>query len=249
MTPLKVSALATESCSVNSTKAKRVGWVSSPAIRTNFTLPTCLKNSRSCSAVVVCGRKGSSTASVRWPWTRGRLFRVDPRRSDVHSYLRVQVAHIDGSPDLINLCWVHIAHEGRLRGHRCCDLQTGWHPTDYWKVELQGKTPSSAFSCMSSETKMKTDSHSGGDLEQEWVAAPHWLSDWALARKVPKVTKPWPPLGFCLQDRETDLAKEVEGFFCLLYACTISPLYSREKERIDFHKQPTSLSKARLSIL
>lgn len=39
--------------------------------------------------------------------------------------------------------------------------------------------------------------------------------------------------------------KEVVAFFCLLYACTISPLYSRKKERIDFHKQPTSLSKAR----
>lgn len=54
MTPFKVRALATESCWTNSTKAKRVGWVSSPAIRTNFTSPTCLKNSSSCSAVVVC---------------------------------------------------------------------------------------------------------------------------------------------------------------------------------------------------
>lgn len=53
MTPLKVRALATESWSANSTKAKRVGCVSSPAIRTNFTSPTCLKYSRSCSAVVV----------------------------------------------------------------------------------------------------------------------------------------------------------------------------------------------------
>lgn len=96
---------------------------------------------------------------------------------------------------------------------------------------------------------MKTDSHSGVDLEQEWVAVPHRVSDWALAWKEPKVTRPWPPLGFSLQDRKIDLVKEVAAFFCLLYACTISPLYSRKKERIDFHKQPTSLSKTRLSIL
>lgn len=64
MTPLKVSALATESCSENSTKAKRVGWVSSPAIRTNFTLPTCLKNSRSWSAVVVCGQEDLRSAEL-----------------------------------------------------------------------------------------------------------------------------------------------------------------------------------------
>lgn len=57
MIPLKVRALTTESCSTNSTKAKRVGWVSSPAIRTNFTSPTCLKNSNSWSAVVVCRKK------------------------------------------------------------------------------------------------------------------------------------------------------------------------------------------------
>lgn len=54
MTPLKVSARETDSWLANSTKAKRVGWVSSPAMRTNFTSPTCLKNSRSCSAAVVC---------------------------------------------------------------------------------------------------------------------------------------------------------------------------------------------------
>lgn len=136
MTPLKVSALATDSCSENSTKAKRVGWVSSPAIRTNFTLPTCLKNSSSCSAVVVCRQKESGTPSTSWPLTWGRCPALIPAEP-TFSYLRVQVADIDGSPDLINLCWVHIAHEGRLRGHRCCDFQTSWHPIHYWKVELQ----------------------------------------------------------------------------------------------------------------
>lgn len=72
MTPLKVSALATESCSENSTKAKRVGCVSSPAIRTNFTLPTWLKNSSSCSAVVVCKQEESGAPPISWAWTRGR---------------------------------------------------------------------------------------------------------------------------------------------------------------------------------
>lgn len=79
MTPLKVSALATESCSMNSTKAKRVGWVSSPAMRTNLTSPTCLKNSSSCSAVVVCGYavEGRRWAAMKpncWigGWVKGR---------------------------------------------------------------------------------------------------------------------------------------------------------------------------------
>lgn len=53
------------------------------------------------------------------------------------SYLRVQVADVDGSPDLIDLCRVHVAHEGRLRGRRRCDFQTGWHPVHDWKVELR----------------------------------------------------------------------------------------------------------------
>lgn len=63
MTPLNVSARATDSWSENSTKAKRVGCVSSPAILTNFTSPTCLKNSRSCSAVVLYRRKTSTTCA------------------------------------------------------------------------------------------------------------------------------------------------------------------------------------------
>lgn len=87
------------------------------------------------------------------------------------------------------------------------------------------------------QDKMNIASHSGVDLEQEWVAVPRRLSDWALVWKVPKVTRPWPPLGFSLQDIKIDSVKEVVGFFCLLYACTISPLYSRKKERIDFNKQ------------
>lgn len=41
------------------------------------------------------------------------------------SHLRVQVADIDGAPDLINLCRIHIPHEGRLRGHRSREVQTG----------------------------------------------------------------------------------------------------------------------------
>lgn len=61
MTPLKVRARVTESWSENSTKAKRVGWVSSPAILTNRTSPTCLKNSSSCSAVVVFRRININT--------------------------------------------------------------------------------------------------------------------------------------------------------------------------------------------
>lgn len=73
ITPLKVNALATESCSMNSTKAKRVGWVSSPAMRTNLTSPTCLKNSSSCSAVVVCGdaAEGQSWAAMGPSWRLG----------------------------------------------------------------------------------------------------------------------------------------------------------------------------------
>lgn len=64
MTPLNVSARATDSWSENSTKAKRVGCVSSPAILTNFTSPTCLKNSRSCSAVVLYRRKTKQVQHV-----------------------------------------------------------------------------------------------------------------------------------------------------------------------------------------
>lgn len=53
ITPLNARARGTEFWSANSTKANRVGCVSSPAIRTNLTSPTCLKNSSSWSAVVV----------------------------------------------------------------------------------------------------------------------------------------------------------------------------------------------------
>lgn len=113
MTPLKVSALATDSCSENSTKAKRVGWVSSPAIRTNLTLPTCLKNSSSWSAVVVCGPEESGKGQSAD--LGGRCPTAIP--ADLtFSHLRVKVADIDGPPDLINLCRIHIPHEGRLRG-------------------------------------------------------------------------------------------------------------------------------------
>lgn len=65
MTPFKASARDTYSWPANSTKAKRVGWVSSPAMRTNFTSPTCLKNSSSCSAVVVYERKCQTNTERR----------------------------------------------------------------------------------------------------------------------------------------------------------------------------------------
>lgn len=65
MTPLKASARATQSWLANSTKAKRVGWVSSPAMRTNFTSPTCLKNSSSWSAVVVYKKNAQNVTERR----------------------------------------------------------------------------------------------------------------------------------------------------------------------------------------
>lgn len=74
---------------------------------------------------------GIRSWSVSWPLTPADL---------TSSHLRVQVADIDGPPDLINLCRIHIPHEGRLRGHRCREVQTGWHPIHYWKVQLWGKT-------------------------------------------------------------------------------------------------------------
>uniref|UniRef100_A0A6B0V428 Uncharacterized protein n=1 Tax=Ixodes ricinus TaxID=34613 RepID=A0A6B0V428_IXORI len=49
--PLNWSARPTLLCSVNSTKAKRVGWLSPPAMRTYFTSPIWLKNLSSCSVV------------------------------------------------------------------------------------------------------------------------------------------------------------------------------------------------------
>lgn len=57
MTPLWVSPLATEAWSVNSTKANLVGWVSSPAIRTYLTSPTCWKKVNSWSARTVAESK------------------------------------------------------------------------------------------------------------------------------------------------------------------------------------------------
>lgn len=65
ITPLKARARGTEFWSANSTKAKRVGCVSSPAIRTNLTSPTCLKNSSSWSAVVVW-KELKSSAEVNY---------------------------------------------------------------------------------------------------------------------------------------------------------------------------------------
>lgn len=51
--PFNCRAFSTEFWSANSTKANLVGWVSSPAIRTNLTSPQVVKNCRSCSAVAV----------------------------------------------------------------------------------------------------------------------------------------------------------------------------------------------------
>lgn len=124
-------------------------------------------------------------------------------RFDVWGYLRVQVADVDGPPDLINFWGIHISHEGRLR-HRRCGVHTSWHPIHYGKVQLHGWNEtkrSETDKQRGQKNKKDADSHSEAGLGLELVAAPHQESDWVLGWRVPKETRPWPPLGFSLQDR------------------------------------------------